>query len=118
MARFTTQEKGAWAENFACKYLKKMGLFFLEKNVLFGRKGEIDLIFRDSAGTIIFVEVRYRSSDRYGGAISSVNWSKQEKIRNTAQYYLSSVYGDAWPAVRFDVCVFEKNQIYWISDAF
>jgi len=106
-----------------CNYLQQQGLKLLAKNY-HGRRGELDLVMRDE-NTVVFVEVRYRKSNTYGGALESITTSKQEKLRMTAEQYLQQEtelkYG------RFDVVAMsEKVQnkgstIYsfeWIKDAF
>lgn len=51
---------------------------------------------------LIFVEVRSRSSKRFGLPQESINKVKQKKIRSVAAFYLQSIPGTL-PAVRFDV---------------
>jgi putative endonuclease len=54
--------------------------------------GEADLIAldrRDSAETIVVVEVKTRSSDRYTNPESAVNPDKQRRLRNVARHYLA-----------------------------
>jgi putative endonuclease len=67
--------------------------------------------------TLVFIEVRQRSSNRFGGALVSVDQRKQQKIILTAQYYLS-MHPDESPC-RFDVVALDKDhQIQWVKDAF
>ncbi len=80
------------------------------------RTGEIDLIMRDGA-VIAFIEVRYRKTQYYGGAISSIDHRKQARIIRTAQHYLQYRAPDA--QARFDVVAIEgNNDIQWIKSAF
>jgi putative endonuclease len=58
-------------EALAAKYLAQNGLALLEQNY-HSRFGEIDLIMRDQH-TLVFIEVRQRSSNRFGGALVSVS---------------------------------------------
>ena len=119
----SSRERGQDAELACCNYLQQQGLKLLAKNY-HGRRGELDLVMRDE-NTVVFVEVRYRKSNTYGGALESITTSKQEKLRMTAEQYLQQEtelkYG------RFDVVAMsEKVQnkgptIYsfeWIKDAF
>ncbi len=110
---------GQQAEDFALDYLRNQGLALLERNYR-SRYGEIDLIMREHDITV-FAEVRYRSSDRYGGAVTSVDRRKQERLLATAQCY----YKEKRPggSLRFDVLALSRNQgggfqIQWIKDAF
>lgn len=78
--------KGKSAEKIACDHLTKNGLKLIETN-FYSRFGEIDLIMKHKQ-TLVFVEVRYRSNDDYGGAAASITQSKQSKVRKTALYYM------------------------------
>ncbi len=80
-----TTDKGQQTEQACCRYLQQQGLKLVEKNYR-TRGGEIDLVMRDG-DTLVFVEVRYRNSRAYGGAVESVNYSKQQRIMKTAQHY-------------------------------
>lgn len=72
-------ERGARAESQAAEWLKGKGLKLLERNVR-SRFGEIDLVMEDGT-TLVFVEVRYRSRDDYGGAVASVTPAKQARLQ-------------------------------------
>ncbi len=67
--------------------------------------------------TIVFIEVRYRKNNRYGGAICSIDPRKQARIIRTAQHYLQYRSPDA--QARFDVIAVEGNDdIHWVRNAF
>lgn len=71
------------------KYLSE-GYRLLERNYIFphGKQmGEIDLIFIKNQ-ELVFVEVKTRSNDRFGGAFEAVDQSKQQKLVRTAKLYL------------------------------
>lgn len=110
--------KGKAAEQLACDYLKKNGLKLIEKN-FHSRYGEIDLIMQHQ-NTLVFIEVRYRKNQNYGGAKESVTPCKQKKIQKTALYYMQTK-GHEFNA-RFDVIAMggeNKNlNIEWIKNAF
>lgn len=109
-------KKGNQAEQFALKYLQQQGLYRLAQNY-HCRHGEIDIIMKDKE-TIVFVEVRYRKSSKYGSAAETVNATKQRKIRMSAQYYLiQERLGDLYP-LRFDVIGIDVDEIHWIKNAF
>lgn len=114
--RSPTQASGAAAEDRALDFLSGRGLRLLERNVA-SRLGEIDLVMRD-ADTIVFVEVRSRARNDFGGAAASVGPAKQRRLRREAQRYLNARFGDRWPACRFDVCAIDGAAIDWIRDAF
>jgi putative endonuclease len=80
--------------------------------------GEIDLIMRDQ-DTFVFVEVRVRNSSNWGGALASINTSKQNKIYKTAQHYLQVHYrAKDYPPCRFDVIAIKGDQLQWLKAAF
>lgn len=107
---------GDKAEQDAKSFLVSEGLSFLEQNYRC-KLGEIDLIMQD-AKTIVFVEVRMRRSDSFGGAAASVSAAKQQKITNTAKHYLVSKHLYERSPVRFDVIASSGNDINWIKGAF
>ena len=78
-------DKGRLAEQACCRYLQQQGLRLIEQNYR-TRGGEIDLIMRDG-DTLVFVEVRYRNSNAFGGAVESVTAAKQQRIVRTVQHY-------------------------------
>lgn len=115
-----TITRGQQAEDMACDYLQARGLQLLMRNYRCVR-GEIDLIMKDGA-SIVFVEVRYRNSQRFGGGAASVDRQKQQKLIATALHYLQQNRAAAKSPARFDVVAIapEANsaKIDWIPDAF
>ena len=110
-----TLARGHRAEDQAFKFLRKQGLKAVTKNYR-SRYGEIDLIMQHGA-TLVFVEVRYRASENYGGAAASVDIRKQQKLIRTAAAYLQS--HDANALCRFDVVAIDgSSQTTWIQSAF
>ena len=110
------QKRGQQAEAQALKFLTRQGLRLIEKNFTC-RVGELDLIMKDRQGTLIFVEVRARESQAYGGAAASVTRGKQQKVVRAAQTFLQqNGLGDV--ACRFDVIAFEDQAPHWIQAAF
>lgn len=113
-----TQLKGAQGEKRALKFLRRQQLSLLEKN-FHCRYGEVDLIMQSQEQEIIFVEVRLRKNNDYGGAAASVTQSKQQKIIRTAQTYLQQHQLQQRPC-RFDVVAICQGtqDIDWIQHAF
>ena len=104
-----------YSEDLALKYLKRRGLKLLMRNYS-SRYGEIDLIMQDN-DTLVFVEVRYRKHDDYGGAVGSVDYYKQSRIANTAASYLQAYSWDG--PCRFDIVAIQgKAKPQWIINAF
>lgn len=110
------QKVGSLKEQQAKDFLIDSGLHFVDQN--FNCKlGEIDLIFTNQDKTaFIFVEVRYRKNNAFGGAAQSVTYQKQQKVKKAAIFYLQKRKLD--PNIRFDVIAFENNQLNWIQSAF
>jgi putative endonuclease len=113
-------DSGRQAEALACEYLQRRGMKLVERNYLCPR-GEIDLIMRDR-DTLVFVEVRYRRSSRFGSGAESVDWRKQGKLSATAAHYLQQHPKAARQPCRFDVVALGEQagqtRLDWIPDAF
>lgn len=89
------------AEGHALSYLIQHGLTRIESNYRCP-PGEIDLVMNDN-GTVVFVEVRYRADESYGGALESIDARKQRKLRAAAMHYLQQRHGTMEVPCRFDV---------------
>ncbi|MDO8505476.1 MAG: YraN family protein [bacterium] len=77
---------GAWGEEVAARYLENKGYKIVARHFTH-RIGEIDIVTaKDSR--IIFVEVKTRTNNRFGAPEESIGWSKQEKLRRTANVYM------------------------------
>lgn len=96
------REQGGQFESLVWSWLEKHGYTLIEKN--FARRvGEIDLVVKDPDKlTVVFVEVRFRASERYGGAIESVDYRKQRKLVRTANSWLQRHATQNTPA-RIDI---------------
>ncbi len=92
------RERGNYGEDMAVRLLKKEGYQILERNY-YCRMGEIDIIAKDGE-YIVFVEVKLRKNNDFGGASFAIDKRKQEKIRKTALYYLQRFPTEV--SVRFD----------------
>jgi putative endonuclease len=117
----STKGLGDAAEARALAHLSNQGLSLLRRNyrVAAGpgsRGGEIDLILREPDGTLVFVEVRSRSSTAHGGAAASVGPTKQRRIVFAAQCFLLGL--KVTPPCRFDVIAIEGERIDWLRAAF
>jgi putative endonuclease len=108
---------GESAEDRAAAFLAERGLKIVERNY-HCRFGEIDLIARSGA-TVVFVEVRERASDDFGGAAASITHTKRRKLLNTAKYYMRC-HGAREIPCRFDVVLLTgaPPRIEWIENAF
>ena len=113
--------RGKYAEDVAVRLLKKNGYKILERN-FHCYFGEIDIIAKEQE-YLVFVEVKFRKREDFGGAVGAVTPLKQTKIKKTAQVYLQK--NRIEPAVRFDVVLlsgeidrFKKVNFEIIKDAF
>lgn len=113
---------GDAAEDQALAFLQSHGLVLHSRNFKSpGRGGgEIDLIMREISPCgelcLVFVEVRKRKNQLFGGAAASVNQTKRQRIVYAARHFLR-----AWnplPNCRFDVLAVEDSGIQWFVAAF
>ena len=116
--RTSTTARGQLAEDAALAHLQKQGLKLVERNYRTpGRGGgEIDLILRERDGSLVFVEVRSRSTSEFGGAGGSIGAIKQQRIVLAARHYLMRFA--APPPCRFDVVLVERQALEWLKAAF
>ncbi len=113
---------GRWGEAAAAEYLKKKGFRLLAAG-WHCRFGEVDLLVEDGQ-YLVFVEVKLRKSAAFAQAREFVDVRKQNKLRTTAQMYLSMHPTNLQP--RFDVVeVYApqgmqtvKPSIYHLENAF
>lgn len=95
-----TTEIGRIGENIAAEYLGAKGYRIVARNYRLGR-GEIDIIAWLGEDTLVFVEVKTRASDGFGGPEEAVTLKKQDLLARTAGCYMESI-GYEW-AIRFDI---------------
>ena len=119
MALNQRQTFGRESESIAVKLLKKNGYKILEQNHR-NQLGEIDIIARDKK-TLVFVEVKARSSNRYGDPKWAITPKKQRQLSKVALYYLK-VTKQMNVKARFDVVTIrsfdDKLQMDIIKNAF
>jgi putative endonuclease len=110
---------GKLGEDIAVSHLVAAGYQIVERNFRCPL-GEIDIVARDR-GTLVFVEVRSRRTDNFGGPLESVGFAKQKKLSLTASYYLNR-YGLYDAKARFDVIAVKLRtplpEVEHIRDAF
>ena len=98
---------GAWFEDQACRLLLRRGLRLKTRNYRC-RYGEIDLVMREQE-ILVFVEVRARTHDTFGGAAASIDAAKCRRLQRSAADYLQRNFS-APPPYRFDAVVFDGKQ--------
>lgn len=98
----TRAQLGALGEQTAVDYLSGQGWEILARNWRC-RYGELDVIAADPAtATLVFVEVKTRSGDGFGGLAYAVPERKVRRLRRLAGIWLGD-QDTHWPRVRLDV---------------
>ena len=100
MAEDARQALGKNGEDQACRELERRGYVILARRYRL-RMGEIDIVARDGQ-TVVFVEVKTRSGDAFGGGAAAVGAWKQRRIGMLAAHFLNRCRLTAAPC-RFDV---------------
>lgn len=102
MTTLTRAELGALGEQLAVDHLIGQGLRILARNWRC-RYGELDVIAEDAdTGTAVFVEVKTRTGDGFGGLAYAVTEQKLRRLRRLAGLWLAG-QDRHWPALRIDV---------------
>ena len=117
--------RGDAVETAVLAHLQALGLGLLDRNAA-SRAGEIDLVMLDksgaAAGTVVFVEVRYRANDAFGGGAASVDAGKRRRLVHAAEVFLQRNPRHADAPCRFDVVAASGDPatptIEWLKDAF
>jgi len=112
--RTAAQQSGEAGERSAERLLASHGLRIVARNYR-TRMGEIDLVAQDG-DVLVFVEVRLRADERFGGAAASIGTAKQRRLAAAAGQYLARL-GRA-PRCRFDVVTLEHGEPRWLRGAF
>lgn len=107
------REIGDKYEEKAVKLLISRGYEILERNYRV-KAGEIDIIakFED---TIVFVEVKYRKTLKYGYGLEAVDYRKIRRIYNAAKVYLT-LNKKLSSKIRFDCIRFLGEKISWTKN--
>lgn len=119
-SRASTQARGESAERLAEAHLARHRVATLARNIRC-RGGEVDLVCID-AGTVVFVEVRLRTSARFGGAAESITVKKQQRVVMAARWWLAGAgcrYADR--NIRFDAVLLDRldpGHVEWVRSAF
>jgi putative endonuclease len=93
---------GALGEQLAVEHLRSCGLRVIARNWRC-RHGELDVIATDpESGGVVFVEVKTRTSDRFGGVEQAVTPQKLRRLRRLSGLWLAA-QDVRWPHVRIDV---------------
>lgn len=104
------QERGKWGEEQATKYLKEKGYQIIKRNQR-TPYGEIDII-AEQEKILIFIEVKARSSEKFGNPEDAVTRNKQERIRRSSLWWIQEnkyFYNE----IRFDVIGILRKGNQW-----
>ena len=106
---------GQRGEARAAEALRAAGYRVVERNVRLW-VGELDLIAYDGE-ILVFVEVRSRRDDRFGGGLAAVPHGKQRQVAKAAAAYLAT-RRPVFAACRFDVVAITGAELVIVRDAF
>lgn len=110
---YVNKETGKLGEDIAVHYLKQNGYVILDRNFEC-KQGEIDIIALDEK-EIVFIEVKTRTSNKYGTPSEAVNKIKQKHMLQTIKYYLY-IRNLSDEFIRIDVMeVYIKNNVYKVN---
>ena len=117
VGRYLNKRKlGAQQEETVIQYLKKNGMRIVAHNFRI-RQGEIDVIGYEN-DCLVFVEVKYRSSEDKGRPEEAVGIRKQRIICKVADYYRFIHHIDEYSKIRYDVVAVCASELIWYKNAF
>jgi len=113
------KDKGNRGENIASEYLLKKGYTILHRNWRHKQR-EIDIIATQN-NILHFIEVKTRSSNKFGLPEQSVNQYKMNALKKAAEAFL--LQQTEWKQIQFDVIAITINknnveEIFVIEDVF
>lgn len=116
MSNYNKRTIGTKYEEAAIKHLENNGYNIVDKNFRW-KNGEIDIVAKDGR-CLTFIEVKYRSSLKYGYPQEAINTNKIRRITNTAKYYMLKNNISFDTPCRFDVIAIQDEDIKIIKNAF
>jgi putative endonuclease len=111
----SSREEGLRGEDMAIKTLKKAGYKIVERNHR-NSLGEIDVI-AEEGGTLVFVEVKKRNTERFGEAVCAVTERKKRHLIKAALFYMK-MHDCFDRSVRFDVIGIDNDRTKLVKNAF
>lgn len=100
-AKSMNKAVGKFGEDAACRYLEQMGWQILARNYRYSRYAEIDIVAKDN-GTIVFVEVKARSTTDFGHPFEAVNYKKLQNVFKAGLAYLKGS-SESYKRYRIDI---------------
>lgn len=106
----------------AAEYLQSKGYVIVAKNYR-NKQGEIDIIAKEKKektfSSLVYVEVKYRSSLAYGDPLEAVDFRKRKRISRAASYHYARFGAPYQLGCRFDViAIYGDGSIKHIENAF
>ncbi len=111
----TRQQTGNAGEEQATRFLQKQGYKILARNFA-TTAGEVDIVAQHKKA-LVFVEVKTRTSDAFGGPIAAVTAAKQRRIVRAAIQYIKAT-APKFDSIRFDVIGILPDSLEHIPNAF
>lgn len=107
---------GRYGEQLGVDHILKAGYRLMDRNWRY-RRWEVDIVAMDG-DTLVFIEVKSRSSTDFGEPAEFVDWKKRRNLVKLAEAYIkiNRFQGE----IRFDIIAvyLKSEQIEWIKDAF
>lgn len=98
------------------EYLETLGYEIVTRN-FYSKHGEIDIIANHN-GYLVFIEVKYRTDERFGAPEEAVTYGKQQRILAAAKYYMYKNRVPFDTPCRFDVAGVQGEEIRITENAF
>ncbi len=109
---------GTLGEEQAVSVLKQEGFEIIARNFHHGKQAEIDIVAMRGK-LVLFVEVKWRSCEAFGGALYSISEVKKRRLRSAATRFLvDNGFTGRDFIYRFDLIAFENNEFRWVQDMF
>lgn len=116
MTCINKRKLGSLKEDEAVTYLENNNYTIVERN-FWSHFGEVDIISKEN-GYLVFLEVKFRSSNKYGYPQEAVIPSKQRAIINTALFYMHKKGIPPECPIRFDILVISGDKFTLLKNAF
>lgn len=114
----TARARGAAIEQIAAQWLCQRGLTLIAQNHHV-KGGELDLVMRDD-DILVFVEVKHRTTARYGHPLETITYQKQQRLVRAASLYLAR--NGLSSSCRFDILAIIGKppdlDFHWVKAAF
>jgi len=108
---------GNAGEKTACNFLIEKGFTIIARNFRYGRYGELDIVAVQDL-LVVFVEVKVRNGNAYGGGEYAISTRKKKTLRTVARHFLMHYprYDEAEITCRFDLITINEGTVQWIQD--